>query len=223
MIQFNLLPDVKLDYIKAERTKRTVITVASLATLVVVVIFLLLVVTVDGLQKKNMRDLNRDIAANSSQLEKTPNLNKILTIQNQLSTLTTLHNQKPVASRLFTDLANVTPATVTISSLSADFTQDTLSISGNAATLDQVNTYVDTLKYATYKAANGQSATPFSAVVLSAFSRNSSGASYTITLKFDPIIFSETNNIRLDVAPQVTTRSVLEQPQALFQSRGRTK
>jgi Tfp pilus assembly protein PilN len=219
MIQFNLLPDVKLEYIKAQRTKRLVMSVAVIASLVALAVFLLLLVTVDGLQKKNLSDLNRDIKTDSAKLQSTPDLNKILTIQNQLGSLTSLHDQDPTTSRLFDYLGQVTPSTVTLNSASADFTANTLNLAGAAPDLDDINTFVDTLKFTTYKTSTSSSSSPaFSDVVLSSFSRSTKNSTYSITLTFDPAIFSNSNTVSLTVPNAVTTRSITEQPSALFET-----
>lgn len=229
MIQFNLLPDVKLQYLKVRRTQRLVVSISSLLIVASLVVFVLLIGTVDVFQKKNLSDLNRDVKTYTNQLQNTPNLNKILTVQNQLEVLTSLHDQKPAASRLFSYLQQLTPSAAAISQLNVSFAQsassqtaastpNTLSITGAANSLDVVNAFADTLKFTTYKKADGSSANAFSAVVLAQFSRSSSGATYNITANFDPAIFDSTNNTSLTVPHIVSTRSVIEQPTDLFQN-----
>lgn len=218
MIQFNLLPDVKLQYLKARRTQQLVFTGAIIAIAASLFVLLILIGTVDVFQKKSIHDLNNDISIDSKQLQNTPNLSKILTVQNQLETLTSLHNQKPAVSRLFTFIKQVTPSAASISQLSVDYSQNSISITGNAKLLDIINTYVDTLKFTTYKTSTGSKANAFSSVVLSTFDRSSSGASYTITANFDPTIFNNLNSIKLDVPHIISTRSAVEQPTDLFES-----
>ena len=200
MLQFNLLPDVKLEYVKTQRTKRLLTSLSILVSLVSIGVLLLAFVTVDVVQKKSLRDENNDIARYSSKLKSIPNLDKILTVQNQLGTLTGLHDQKPVASRLFSYLAQVTPSQAVLNNLQVDFTQNTMSIGGTAPTLDMVSTYTDTLKATLYKTADGgQSTHAFSSVVLSSFGRGDQGASFTINLSFDPAIFNVKNDVTLTV------------------------
>jgi|SRR6185437_14650531 len=218
MIQLNLLPDVKLQYLKVRRTQRLVVSISMLLIVASLFIFVLLIGTVDVFQKKNLSDLNHDISTYKSQLQNTPNLNKILTVQNQLQVLTSLHDQKPAATRLFTFLQQVTPSDANISQFNIDYTQNTVSITGAAGSLDTVNAYTDTLKFTTYKKSDGTSANAFSAVVLSQFTRTSSGATYTITATFDPAIFNSANNVSLTVPNIISTRSIIEQPTDLFQS-----
>jgi len=223
MIQFNLLPDVKLEYIKAQRVRRLVM-VACLLVSAASILILVLLLSVDGLQKKHLSDLKRDISSESSTLQNKPNINTILTVQNQLQSLTALHNGKPAAARLFTYLNELTPAAVSISSLSIDFTQLTITITGNADALSSVNQYVDTLKLTTYTSGDNSTPAPaFNGVVLSTFGLNSGSqdpsqaASYSITLSYDKNIFDITQSIALSV-PTVTTRAQIQNPSDLFKA-----
>lgn len=218
IIQFNLLPDIKQQYLKAQRQKHMVTFIATLATLVAVGIFVVLLLVVQVWQKKSISDLNGDIKKYSNQLSSTDDFNKILTVQNQLTSMTALHDKKAVASRMFEYTTQLTPSAATISKLSLDFDQSTVSISGSADSLATVNTYVDTLKFTKFTT-NGdtqQSGNAFSAVVLSAFGRTATDTTYTITAKFDPVIFSEAQSATLTVPKITTTRSATEQPSDLF-------
>lgn len=200
MVQFNLLPDVKLQYIKARRTKRLVTVISVVASAAALVVFLLMIVTVDVVQKKSLHDLNNDIGKYSKQLKSIPDLDKILTVQNQLNTLTGLHDQKVVSSRLFSYIGQVTPSQATISNLGIDFAANTMTLSGEAPSLDVVNGFTDTLKATTYTTDSTKNPTKaFSNVVLSAFGRDTKGATYTITLGFDPAIFNGANKVTLSI------------------------
>jgi Tfp pilus assembly protein PilN len=226
MIEFNLLPDVKLEFIKAQRTKRLVMSISFIASAAALALLILLILSVDVVQKKSLDDVNRDVSTYTQKLKSSPQLSKVLTVQNQLGALTTLHDQKASATRLFGYLTQVTPAQATISNISIDFTQNTMTITGNANTLDTVNTFVDTLKFTTYTTESNSTPTKaFTQVVLSSFSvpTSKSGASYTITLSFDPTIFSNTSNVTLTVPQTVTTRSVTDQPTDLFKTQTSSK
>ena len=213
MIQFNLLPDVKQQYIRTQRLKRLVIGVSCLASAGALVIFLILVSTVYLVQKKSISDLSRDIKTSSTQLESKPNIADILTVQEQLNSLSALNAQKPAVSRLFGYLSQLTPTTATISDLQADFTQHTMTINGNAPSLDAVNTFVDSLKFTSYTAAGSSaSSKAFSNVVLASFSRNAKSATYSITLSFDPSIFNNANDISLTIGGQ----PLPQQPSIIF-------
>jgi hypothetical protein len=207
MLQFNLLPDVKLEYVKTQRTKHLLTLLSFAASAVGIGLLLLAALTVYGVQKKSLHDVNGDIKKYSTQLKSVKDLDKILTVQNQLGTLTNLHDQKPVTSRLFTYISQVTPAQASLNQLSIDFTANTLTIGGKTPGLDVVSTYTDTLKATKYSTGNsGSSKThAFSDVVLSAFSRNDQGATFTITCTFDPVIFSSANAVTLSAPTPATS------------------
>lgn len=225
MIQFNLLPDVKLEYIRAERSKRLVV-LGSLIVSAVAIGVLLILLSYSGLQKKHLKDLSSDINRETNSLKSSKDINTILTVQNQLNSLTGLHNTKPAASRLFDYLNQLTPAKITISSFSVDYSLYTITLSGSADSVSSVNQYVDTLKLTTYSAGKSTD-TPnaFSNVVLSSFSlasakgdtKGSSVATYSITAAYDKTIFDITQPIALNV-PSVDTRAQAQNPTDLFQA-----
>lgn len=226
MTQLNLLPDVKLQYIKAQRTRRLVLTVSILVGAVAIALLAILL-SVDGLQKKHLSDLNRDIASESSKLQAEPQINKILTVQNQLESLTALHAGKPAASNLFDYLNQVTPVQVSINNFTIDFTKQTIIVTGTTDALSSVNKYVDTLKYTTYSSDSQTGNHPaFSNVVLTTFGLNngtndsSQAANYSISLSYDKNIFDITQKINLTVPNLTTTRLSLQQPTDLFKASG---
>ncbi len=217
MIQFNLLPDVKLEYVRAQRTKHTVISAALIVTASTFLIFLMLFLTVNVIQKKTMRDMTRDVAKYSAQLKNTPDLNKILTIQNQLRALPDLHAKKPAASRTFKFIEQITPAEVALTNFVDDYAANTMTITGQAAGLDKVNTFVDTLKYTKFNAQNADTAKAFSGVVLTQFTRSSTGTTFVITTSYNPALFDNAStSVSLTVPNQVSTPSVVDQPTTLF-------
>lgn len=209
-IEVNLLPDVKQEYIKAEHSRRLVISV-SVIVIIASVGLLVLLLSASALQKKHINDLTTDIKKYSDELKSKPQISKILTVQNQLQSLTALHDEKPAASRVFDYLNQTTPTVVDISSFKVDFTSKTVTISGNADSLSAVNKYIDTLKFTSYKSANGSSTKAFSNVVMTTFGvssgdKGSRPASYTITFNYDPVLFDVTKSARLSVPAQTTTR-----------------
>jgi Tfp pilus assembly protein PilN len=224
MIQFNLLPEVKLEYIKAERMRRLITVVAVLVS-VVFLAGLGLLITINQLGKQHLADLSRDITSKSSELQKEPKLNYILTVQNQLASLSALHGGKPAVSRLFDYLNSLTPSQISITNYTSDFTAHTITITGTADALSSVNQYVDTLKYTTY-AVQSDTTNPkkpaFSNIVLSSFglspnaTQPNQAATYTISLGYDPVIFDITKNVKLTIPNLVTTRSSATQASDLF-------
>ena len=222
MVQFNLLPDVKIAYIKAQQQKRLVLSISTIAGIASIVIFIVLFSFVNGLQKKNMSDLTTDIATKNKKLMETKDLTKILTVQNQLNSLPALHDQKVVSSRMFSYIQEVTPSAITISQLDADYVESTVSVSGSAPSLAAVNTFADALKFTKFTTEADTSPRPaFTEVVLSTFSvSEKEQPQYTLTFKYDAALFSQTEVVKLAVPSMVTTRSAVERPSALFQSGG---
>lgn len=218
MIEFNLLPDVKREYVRARRNKRVTILISALVSGALLAVLVVLFVGVQIVQKKYSGDLSKDIKSETKKLQDTPNINKVLTIQNQLNSLTALHDEKPVATRLLPFITQVTPAKVGIAALELDFETNTIDIKGSSDAISTVNKFVDTLKFTTYKTEDNKEGKAFSGVVLTSFGRDTKGTSYNITLKYDPIIFAASSNVTLTVPPnKITTRSETEKPDQLFQ------
>lgn len=212
MIQFNLLPDVKLEFIKTQRAKRLIMLIASLVTAVSLTMLILLFGVVNGLQKNHLNNLSEEIAENSKLItDDQENIERILTIQNQLNSLPDLHNQKPVASRLFAFIQQITPTNVSIARMEVNFTDTTMTIVGAADNQGTVNKFIDTFKFTEFSVVDDKK-TAFSEVVMTASGRDAKGVSYTINLKFDPAIFSSENEVSLIIPNIITTRSQLERP-----------
>lgn len=226
MIQINLLPDVKLEFVKARRLKRTIVTICTLVSIVAIAIFALCFISVTVVQKQHLDNLDGDIKSQTKELQNVPDIAKILTIQNQLNSLPGLHKDKPVASRIFTYIQQLAPKEASISSLTVDFGQQTMTVTGTADNLASVNKFADTLKFTSYTVEGDQQGggnSAFSEVTLSQFSIGSGtlggkAASYTINLKYTPEIFSSATKTKLLIPNQVTTRSETERPQNIFEA-----
>lgn len=217
MTQFNLLPDVKLQYIRSQRVKQTVVGVAVITGAASLFVLIVMFLVVNVFQKKYISDINTDIKNSQDQLNQIADLSKILTIQNQLNSLPTLHSNKPVASRLAGYLAEVVPADIDIGTLNLDFDKNTMIITGTSKSLTTVNKFVDTLKFTTFtKDGTTDHTNAFDAVVLSSFTvtdTDKKTSTYTVTLNFKPEIFNGQSGVTLSV-PQgkITTRSETEKP-----------
>ena len=222
MMQINLLPDIKLEYLRAQQNKRIAVLVSILVTSTVIIIVAALF-SITLVQSSNIKNLSKDIEIQGRAINGHKNLDDILTIKNQIQNLNMLHQQEPAADRVSLYLNELIPSSITVSSLNIDFNGDTMVLQGNAPGISQVNQLVDTLKFAQYSEP-GQSSqkNAFSSVVLTSFGINNTTtttpASYDISLNFDPTIFNNTMNISLIVPNKVTTRSQLDQPIQLFKS-----
>jgi Tfp pilus assembly protein PilN len=217
-VQFNLLPNVKQEYIGALRTKRTILTGALIVSAVSFLIFLFMLATVYVINKKQISDAGKDINNYKSQINNIPDINKILTVQSQLSSIVGLQQNKHISSRIFTYLPLVTPKTVNIGRFSVDYASNTIEESGTSDSQKSINTFIDTLKYTTYKL-NGQPSgkQAFPTVVESTFGFSNGKANYSLSITFDPALFTSSQAVELVVpAGKETTRSVSDDPSALF-------
>ena len=223
MIQLNLLPEVKIKYIKTEKIKATVQTLTILLSIIFIVITgLFYGYTV--LQKNQITNLSKSISQESAKFSSFKNINNILTVQNQISAINTLKSQTPNANRLTGYLNEIIPVNANISTLNINFQANTIVISGNADTVYTINLLVDSLKSATFSVKGVSGTSPaFSSVILSSVGNgaNSGGnsglnASYSISFNFNPILFNQQDVVYLTIPTQYATRSEQAAPVKLF-------
>lgn len=229
--QFNLLPGLKLQMIRAQSLRNKILSVAIVVGGVCLAIFIIMLLTVEGLQKKQLSDSNKQIATATASISAQPQITKILTVQNQLASLATLHAGKNITSRAFDYLSQVTPINVNLARLSLDYGNKTLSLDGTADSAASVNKFIDTLKFTKYTIGNGDvknAKNAFSSVIETNFAIGSGNTSFSLSVQFDPKLFSNDNRgadgqpiaPTLSVPSQTTTRSALEDPKSLFNSSG---
>lgn len=207
MIQFNLLPAVKVEHIRTQKIKRLVMGVA-IVSIAFSVVMLLILFSYAAVQKEHISNLDTDISRIQGELESNGELKTILSVQSQLNSLPALYDGRPAAERLPDFIDQTTPADVGLGKLSLDFSLSTLELGGSASSLQAVNAYVDTLKAVTFVSEEGaQPESAFTGVVLTQFGRDDSEASFTINLSFNPLIFDATREVTLKVPNGVTTRA----------------
>lgn len=216
MIQFNLLPNVKVEYIKTKRLKRLIMGL-SVVAIVFSVVLLMVMFSLKAVQSGHVSNLDSDIKRMTADLESTPDLNKMLSVQNQLNSLPALYAARPAVNRLPGFLDQTTPTNVGLTDILIDFSTSTVEVGGKADTLESVNRYVDTLKFTKFKSgAEGEEMTAFTSVVLSNFGRDEEEASFKVSFMFTPAIFDDSQDIQLIIPSIVTTRSQVEASNDLF-------
>lgn len=149
MIQLNLLPDLKKEFIQAQKAKALVITVAIFVTLGAIGVSALLFVYVTFVQQFQVTLASDDIARKLKDLKDIPDVDKYLTVQNQLSSLPELHDSKGSYKRLFDFLAVVNPSApnnITLNELRVSTEEKSVVFTGTTASFETLNTFVDTLK-----------------------------------------------------------------------------
>jgi hypothetical protein len=229
-VQLNLLPDVKKEYLQSQRSKNTVISICIFTTIgalgLAAIFFLLVYLVQPGL----IGATQGQIDAKTKQLKAVKDIDKYLTVQNQLKSLPELHNGKVLYSRLFGYLKTLNPAppnNVRLASLQVDEENKEISITGASDNFQAFTVFQDTLKNATlgYKA-DGQDQTPAalfdpaSIVVDQQDLTRSDGKqslSFTMRIKYNEVAFSPQNTDPVvNVPKKETTQSAVNAP-TLFQ------
>lgn len=218
MIQLNLLPDVKIEFIKTRRLRRLVTLIAIFVSSLTAFIFFILIMVTSVWQGSTISSLQEELDGGLSKLRATEDLDKIVTIQSQLNSVNQLHESKSAPSRIYPFLEQIIPANVTIGEFNIDFETNALSMRGTTDTLERVNKLVDTLKFTKYRSSiSGDESLAFNSVVLQQNSLTQEGAFYSINLLFEPDLFlTAAEDVALTVPNIVTTRSELESPAPLF-------
>ncbi|MBA2278910.1 hypothetical protein H0V99_00490 [Candidatus Saccharibacteria bacterium] len=196
---------------RTKRLKRVIILGSVIASIVSILIMMGMF-SLNAAQNLHLSNLDEDIKKIKSEFDANPDLNKILTVQNQLNSLPSLYASRPAATRLTKYIEQTTPADIGLTKIVVNFTDYTMEVSGKSSSLQTVNTYADTLKFTSYTTGSDQTtALAFKDVVLSEFSRDEI-AEFTITLAYDPLIFDEAEEVNLVIPSAVTTRSELARP-----------
>lgn len=228
MIQLNLLPDLKKEFIKSQKTKGVVISTSILVTIGAVGISALLFVYVTFLQQVQINLATNDINQKESQLKGITDINKYLTVQSQLAVLPDLHNNKGSYNRLFDFLGVINPSApnnVSLGNLQLDVATNTITFTGTTASFETLNVFVDTLKNAqvSFKV-NGQGDAQSVKMFKQVLVQNSGFAhvngkdlvSFSIKNLFTPSIFAVTNTSVQASIPNITTTQSVTQAPAIF-------
>lgn len=145
MIEINLLPNVKRELLKTRAMRNRVISIsflvggASIAAVVVLALILGSQIAAEAVQNGVVKDRNDKLMA-------VEDLNKVVTIQNQLTKINEQHSGKKINSRIFdvvTAVNPVAPNNVSFSDIKVNPGSKTITLEGSA-----VNGYsaLETLK-----------------------------------------------------------------------------
>ena len=145
MIEINLLPNVKRELLKTRVMRNRVISIsflvggASIAAVVVLALILGSQIAAEAVQNGVIKDRNDKLMA-------VEDLNKVVTIQNQLTKINEQHSGKKINSRIFdvvTAVNPVAPNNVSFSDIKVNPESKTITLEGSA-----VNGYsaLETLK-----------------------------------------------------------------------------
>lgn len=233
MIGLNLLPDVKKEFIQAQRMRNTVISMAILSMLIAggVTVFLALFVYVG--QNTAINVVKSDIDKKQATFAAKPEVTKYLTIQNQLSTLKVLHNKdyKILYSRLLGYLPQLNPSSpnnVQLGLVKTDAEEALITIQGTTQDFHALDTFKNTLEQAKLSYQTGDETEEinlFSTVTLKSASLSQTASQSKVSFEFDliyaPDIFSpEFTNYQVTVPKLTISDAQTNAPSELFGSGG---
>ena len=148
MIEINLIPDVKQELLKAQRTRATVISASILTCIIAGGVVAALALYVFGVQFARGVISDGLIDTGYSKLSKVEDLPKMLTIQNQLGRINELNDTKQIDSRVFDVLSAVIPPApnqVQVSRLSLNTDDSTLTLEGQTRAYDSMEVFKKTI------------------------------------------------------------------------------
>lgn len=135
MIEINLLPNVKRELLKTRVMRNRVISIsflvggASIAAVVVLALILGSQIAAEAVQSGVIKDRNDKLMA-------VEDLNKVVTIQHQLTKINEQHSRKKINSRIFdvvTAVNPVAPNNVSFSDIKVNPESKTITLEGSAA------------------------------------------------------------------------------------------
>lgn len=231
MIQINLLPDIKQEFVRAKRLRDTVISISVLVgfgSIGLVVIMLVLL----GVQMGREAIVDGNIQTEYAKLQEVEDLNELVTLREQLNNIGDQHANKTVTSRLFRVLEAVNPvdskSNVQFSSIQLAPGDNTLSVEGSTANgYRAVEAMAKTAMSAklVYESGDGDLVTEAlsSAVEVSETSlREDAGAaivSFRVTITVNPMLFSNQLLLRTIVSTDKeidVTDSRIGIPESMF-------
>lgn len=208
MIQVNLLPDVKQQYLRAQQTKYLVVVGSVFLSLIFLVVLGLLFLYVQLVQPRHRANIQQDIDAGISTLKEKENSVKIVTVQGVLEQIPALQDKKLITSSVFTYLSDFTPKSVNYSEIRIDTTTNIMTLSGQADTLEQTNELANNLKSANFSYTQNdaqQDVQPFAKVVFTSLGKaeqttGGKDVSFQLTFTFNPVMFDQSiKNPKLSV------------------------
>lgn len=148
MIEINLVPDIKQELIRARMIRSTVVSVAIIATIVAAGIVVALAIYVFAVQGVRNIVADQSIKDGAAKLATVEDLSKVLTIQNQLTKMGALNDEKVMDSRVFDVLQAIIPPApneVKVSSLTVDAEAGTITFEGQTPTYPSFEAFKKTI------------------------------------------------------------------------------
>lgn len=221
MIRLNLLPDVRRESSGTKQTQSKLVRVAQIASVIALSTTLLLLIWVYGVQGIQKKLLSDSISGRYRELRMVKHIDTYATLQNQLASLSTLHDNKNLTSRLLDYLPSVNVG-VNLSKVTLAEEDRSLVFEGEAIDYRRLVIFRDTLRGASllYKdTGNRQRNQPlFTKIVINKSTIRTAPdgilqISFKITGYYHELAFKRTAaNPSLSVTNKETTPSVIAAP-----------
>lgn len=234
MIEINLVPDVKQELLNAQRVRTSVISLSIVVGLATVAIVVVLAIWVFVVQAARGVLADNAIKEESSKLAAIEDISNTLTIQNQLSKLSSMHDNKSVDSRVFDILTTINPPApnnVSITNLTLDSAAKTITLEAQAAAgYPALEVFKKTIGATSFQfTKDGQTETvPLASQIDDSSDRSygedASGAKvlrFTMSFVYPEELFARLSDNAIIVAPTRTnvTDSFLGVPNSLFSAK----
>jgi Tfp pilus assembly protein PilN len=202
MIEINLVPDVKQELIRARMVRSAVISGAIIAIIAAAALVVVLAIYVFGVQTVRNAVADASIKSGSDKLAKVDDLSKVLTIQNQLTKMSALNNDKKINSRVFDLLQAIIPPSpneVQVSNLTVDATAGSITFEGQTPSYPSLEAFKKTIGAANvrFKNTDGKQTDVVLASSLSisnvSYGEDATGAKvlrFTVSFTYAPELFS---------------------------------
>jgi len=199
MIQVNLLPDVKREYLHAQQMKHMFTMISVLATLTAFILAGVLFAYVQFVQPRHRSNLQKDIDAGIQDLKNKPDGVEIVTVQGVLEQMPALQDKKLITSKLFDYLTEFTPRDVSYGEVKLDLENGTLTLNGQTTTLERANVLANNLKSANFTYTldgKEQNLKPFSNIIFTNLGKTQDAGvnrsvGFELTLQIDKILFDQ--------------------------------
>jgi hypothetical protein len=226
MVQLNLLPDVKKEFLKAQKTKATVISVSIMIVIGSAGLTLFLASVVYVGQQLTIGYIQGKIDERSLELKNVSGIDKYLTLQNQLNSLPGLESQNKEYSRAFDFLKILNPAppnNINLNSFQVNNLENTMTMAGETSGFEAFSVFEDTLKNAmvsyTQQSGEKQNVKLFvdnGVAVNEQTLSNTEGQeilSFSLTATYNPEVFQPSiKDIKLTIPNIQTTRLLSDSP-----------
>lgn len=236
MIEINLVPDVKQELLHAQRVRTTVISVAILASIIAVGLVVLLALYIFGAQTLRSALADNSIKDEHAKLEKVQDLPNALTIKNQLTQLSSHHDDTMMDSRAFDLLTTIVPdgeTSVSVTNFIINSEDQTITIEAESPDGYQaLEVFKKTIEATTFEYRTADDAAVQSVALTDhvidgdrSYSQDSDGRRtlhFSVSFEYPAELFDRASLRGQFVAPSKTnaTDSALAVPQSLFSVNG---